>query len=65
MNPRKWSLAKQRSLKVENGGPKVPKQPEAKKDVMYCYVKRKRLENVASMERKVSNVDWHRHVFAQ
>ena len=27
MNPRQWSLAKQStSLKVENGGPKVPKK---------------------------------------
>ena len=32
MNPRQWSLAKQSSLKVENGGPKVPKQAEAKRD---------------------------------
>ena len=29
-DPRHWSLAKQSSLKVENGGPKVPKQAEAK-----------------------------------
>ena len=32
MNPSQWSLAKQRSLKVENIGPKVPKQAEAKRD---------------------------------
>ena len=32
MNPRQWSLAKQSSLKVENGGPKVPKRAEAKRD---------------------------------
>ena len=32
MNPRQWSLNKQRSLKVEKGGPKVPKQAEAKRD---------------------------------
>ena len=32
MNPRQWSLAKQSSLTDENGGPKVPKQAEAKKD---------------------------------
>ena len=30
MNPRQWSLAKQRSLKIENGGPKVPKQAKSK-----------------------------------
>ena len=33
MNPRQWSLAKQRSLKVENGDPKVPKQAKAKREV--------------------------------
>ena len=32
MNRRQWSLAKQSSLKVENRGPKVPKQAEAKRD---------------------------------
>ena len=32
MNPHQWSLAKPSSLKVENDSPKVPKQPEAKKD---------------------------------
>ena len=26
MNPHQWSLAKQSSFKVENDGPKVPKQ---------------------------------------
>ena len=32
MNTRKWSLAKQSSLKVENDSPKVPKQADAKRD---------------------------------
>ena len=32
MNPRLWSLAKQSSFKVENSGPKVPKQDEVKRD---------------------------------
>ena len=32
MNPRQWSLPKQISLKVEKGGPKVPKQAEANGD---------------------------------
>ena len=32
MDPHQWSLAKQSSLKVENGSPKVPKQAEAKRD---------------------------------
>ena len=32
MNARQWSLAKKGSLKVENGGPKVPKQAEGKRD---------------------------------
>ena len=32
MNPRQWSFAKQSILKVENCGPKVPKQAEAKRD---------------------------------
>ena len=32
MNPRQWSLVKQSSLKVENIGPKVPKQAKAEWD---------------------------------
>ena len=32
MNRHQWFLVKQRSLKVDNGGPKVPKQAEAKRD---------------------------------
>ena len=32
LNPRQWSFAKQSSLTAENGGPKVPKQTEAKRD---------------------------------
>ena len=32
MNPHQWSLAKQSSLEVENDGPNVPKEAEAKKD---------------------------------
>ena len=32
MHPRQWSLAKQRSLNVENGRPKVQKQAGAKRD---------------------------------
>ena len=32
INPSQWSLAKQSSLKVENSGPKMPKQAEAKRD---------------------------------
>ena len=32
MKSRQYSLAKQRSLKDENGGPKVPKQAEPKRD---------------------------------
>ena len=32
MNPLQWSLSKQSSLQVENGGPKVPKQAEVKRD---------------------------------
>ena len=32
MNPRQFSFAKQSSLKIANGGPKVPKQAEAKRD---------------------------------
>ena len=32
MKPRQWSLAKQSSLNVENGGPKLSKQVEAKRD---------------------------------
>ena len=32
MKPYQWSLANQSSLKVENDGPKVPKQAEAKRD---------------------------------
>ena len=32
MNPRQWSLAKQSSFKVENDGPKVPKQAETKRN---------------------------------
>ena len=32
MNPRQWSLAKESSLKVANGGPKVQKQAKDKRD---------------------------------
>ena len=32
MYAHQWSLAKQNSLKVENDGPKVPKQAKAKRD---------------------------------
>ena len=32
MNARQWSLAIQSSLKLENRGPKVPKQAKAKRD---------------------------------
>ena len=32
MNPRQWNLAKQSSLRVANGGPKVPKPAEPKRD---------------------------------
>ena len=31
MNPHQWSWAKQSSLKIENDGPKVPEQAEAKR----------------------------------
>ena len=32
MNPRQGAFAKERSFKDANGGPKVPKQAEAKED---------------------------------
>ena len=34
MNPRQWSFSKHSSLKVENDGPKVSKQAEAKRNVV-------------------------------